>query len=392
MRQVLIMLALATAASGRLIPAQTQQFSTHLQEYGWQPAKLRMSSGEREIAATRHLDFDSAGKLYVGFAVEGKNKLLKPGEANNIFRVLTIDQESGEVKQTLDFATQSKERVGVNVSASDALLITANDKVQIVSKDGSSRMVFDIPVPAGNHILVIRESASRKTLLLSINDLNTHYFLQSDTLSLITKCYTPPPPLPTRDHPGVNFSNKHEPGTFSDNIQIRLAHTTQLGPPYELVKGPLCGEAEDLWSLGTNVIEPILLDDSTVLELGTSKLDVNTSVFDVRKTNGELVWAEELPKHFLADTLTLGPARTADGSRFAVEIVELRGGSQEFDISPKTVSMGVWIYDARTGKQVGSIKYPKLGPYEFALSPDGSRVAILSVDGGIVEVWKLPGS
>jgi len=390
MRRVLITLALATIASGCPASGQTLQFSVHLQQYGWQPAKLKITNGEREIAETRHIGFDSAGRLYVGFAIEGETKLLKQGEANNIFRVLAIDQESGAVKRKLDFATQSKEWVGVNVSANNALLVTANNKVQLIGEDGSPKTAFDIPMPAGNHRLSIRESATGKTLLVTIGDLSTHYFLRSDTLFPITHCYTPPEQ--SRDDPEAFSRNMAEPGTFSDSIQMRLDGTTRLGPPYELVKAPLCGKAQDLWSQGAAYITPVLLDDSTVLELGTSKLDVDTSVFELRKTNGELAWREELPKHFLADSFSWDSVGTTHGSRFAVEIVELRGGSQRFDISPRTISMGVWIYDVRTGKLVGSIKYPKLGRCEFSLSPNGERIAILSTDGGTLEVWKLSSS
>lgn len=379
MRLLLTTFILTITALGCLSSAQTMQFSIKLDKYGWQPDQLKITNGEREIGETRRVAFDSTGKLYVGFAIGGDNRLLKPGEANNTFRVLTIDSASGAVKRKLDFATQSKEWVGLNVSASDDLVVTANNKVQLVGEDGSPKATFDIPMPKGNHLLFVRQSASGKTLLITLLDLNAYYFLREDTLSLITHCYVPPE------------RNRDEPGTFSDNIQLRFVGTQVPGSPYEMVKAPLCGEGQDLWSLGTSIVHPHLLNDSTVLELKTATSDADKPVFEVLKINGELVWKRELPKHFAAPTL-LPICTTRDWHRFAVTVMELRGGSRTFDISPRAVSMGVWIYDARTGKQIGSIKYPTLGRYEFALSPDGSKLAILSNNGGTMQLWSLPGN
>lgn len=81
---------------------------------------------------------------------------------------------------------------------------------------------------------------------------------------------------------------------------------------------------------------------------------------------------------------------TRDGGRFAEEDFELRGGSRALDISSKTKSMWVRVFQSQTGKQLGAVPIAEPGIREFALSPEGHMVATLSLDGGTLEVWRIP--
>lgn len=45
-----------------------------------------------------------------------------------------------------------------------------------------------------------------------------------------------------------------------------------------------------LWGCGMKVVEPLLLNDSTVLEIGGSSEYDSASTLDVRKMSGEILW------------------------------------------------------------------------------------------------------
>lgn len=367
------------------VSAQTLQYTVNLQKYGCPLKTFKPFTWESELPAeTQHIAFDGAGKVYVGCAIQGEAKLLKKGEGSNIFHVLTIEPESGAVSRQLDFATQSKARTGVNLSENDALLVTANSKVQLVGEDGSIKASFDIPIDNDkDFLLYLVESTSDKTLLVLIDGLSgdSSFFLHADTLSPIAHCNIP-----------INKDGRYRewPGTFSDNVKM-FQHGGKyikggLIPPLKMEIGPLCGEAEDLWTLSTDIRE-FLLDVSTVLLIGEPKPKLlDASTIEIRKIHGGIVWSQNFPKHFGAQRYA---GATRDGSRFAVEVEEARGGHPELDIGSKTISRWVWFFDARTGKRLGAIQVPTGRQSEYALSPNGDRFAILSPDGATLQVWKL---
>jgi hypothetical protein len=330
--------------------------------------------GEHEGASTRHIAIDNLGRVIVGFSLKGEPKLLSQGVAGNLFRVLTINQVKPIVERTFNFPTRSLKRVGVNLSSDDNLLVTANDKVQLIDENGGVKSEFDIPA-SGNNILNIlweRESPTRKTMLIQ-PDMGTYYFLNSSSLSLIVQCK----PIDARDHPEA----------FSDLQQMRVIDISYAPPSHALLSGPLCGAWSQSWNLGDRLFTPIMLDNSTILEVG-NRTDSNTTIW-VQKINGQIIWSDTLPDHYYHEWVPETMSIARDGSRFTVVVLEKRGGSTLFDISPKLASASIYIYDAKTGKVVGKISIKDRGIFnrEYSLSPKGDKLAILC--DGIIEVWKL---
>jgi hypothetical protein len=382
MRYQWVLLIFAVSTIGCCVSAQTLLYTVNLREQGCPVVEHKSFTRESELGVrTDHIGFDRTRNVYAGCAIQGDAKLLKPGEANNTFRVLKIDAESGQVIRKVDFPTQSKERTGINISANDSLLVTANDKVQLLGDDGSVKAAFDIPIDEKNEFLIgVRESPSGKTLLVMIDGASGYspYFFHTDTLSLVTQCQI-----------HVGRYGQDYPSTFADNVQMAHYQNNSVpGGPFprdRLVIGPLCGQTEDLWDVSPDVW-PVLLDDSTVLEEGKSKEDTfYTSFYEARKVTGETLWSEDFPKHFLAGVTGIA----ADGRRFAVRVEQLRGGHPSLDIGAKTVGAWIWIFDAKTGKRLGSIPISTNGNLRYALGPNGDRVAVLSADGSTLEVWKF---
>jgi hypothetical protein len=386
MTRIFLLFLLAAISFGGSASGQTKLFSVRLQDYGYAPIVHPKPGGEGDVAMTNHLAIGSDGRVYVGFSMEGGPRLLKQGETNNTFRVLTIGPENGAVGRTLDFPTTSIVRVGIELTASDALLVAANEKVMLLGNDGSPKATFDVPAlhePGWPAQLKIRESPSGRTLLISTNERNL-YFLSSETLSPIAQCRLP--------------SKQDWPDTFSDKMKINMFQDERYFPPTdELRDGPYCGLTALLRPIGSQMVTPFFLDDSTLLGVGEepwfSGQPVNGSPLWAVKSDGTPLWSMPLPKHFtFEDNPVVSVAR--DGSRFALWVQQFTGGVTHFHSSFQTdvkiLDASLVVYDARTGKQVSSINPNPIahtGLLEFALSPHGDILATLQ--GGILQVWKL---
>jgi hypothetical protein len=71
------------------------------------------------------------------------------------------------------------------------------------------------------------------------------------------------------------------------------------------------------------------------------------------------------------------------GDRIALDLITMRGGNETLDISGHITARRVVVYDIETGKELASVPVTPLHRYpafEFNLSPDGHRLAILDDD------------
>jgi len=131
------------------------------------------------------------------------------------------------------------------------------------------------------------------------------------------------------------------------------------------------------------------LNDDTLLALG---VDVKASRGGVKVvgSDGRVRFWHELPKHDMP--LHHGAAWvTADerGDRFAFVVDTWHGGSRFFDISGKLVASRILVY-TDNGQELASVPVNATTSYRefnFSLSPDGLRLAIL--DKGVVTIVDL---
>jgi hypothetical protein len=361
MRRIVYLGALAILIGHGQVLGQVLQTSLSLHEYGWKPA-VRVPVKETEFVDARRIGFDTAGQIYVGFSITGQPKLIKRGDTNNVFRVLKFGSDAKTLLQTKDFETQSERRVGINLSSGDDLIVTADEKIHLIDRQGSPKTLFEIQKPERHYGWSIRESASGKTLLVQVPGVrsDSRLFLRTDTLTLVARC------------DGQDYVQ-----TFSDSMEMKLvAH-----PSSGLVYRSICDGSDHFLPLSRSST-PVLIDNSSLLEIERAD---DQSILRLQKLDGATLWTQTLPIHFFAVQY---PVRTTrDGGRFAIEITEERGGNRTLDISSHTVSMAVVVFDARSGNQLYSVKVRKTGLDEFALSPLGDRLAILY--GGTLEIWKL---
>jgi hypothetical protein len=310
------------------------------------------------------MGFNSHGVLYVSFAIQGVANLVLPGQGNNIYRVLATDPQKGTVLRTLDFPTQSKHRVALNINATDQLLITANDEIKLVAGDGSVRNNRKFPLTERlTTAWQIAQSPSGKMLMASEDSQTSFTFLSTDDLSVIAQC---------APHP-----DSERPFTYTDTFEVNPGGGSPLRSLYS---GPLCGETERIENLGSASVTPILLADGRLLEFRRDSLML-------RRNDGHAAWNIMLPDHHALYPLENKISLARNSRRFAVLALETKGGNESLDITSKITSMAIEIYDVQTGTIAKSVPLKKGGCDEFVLSQDGGELAIQY--GSTVEVWNL---
>lgn len=361
--------------------SQTLDYKLDLRSYGY-VAILHPKAGlESDIADTRHIAIDGSGKAYVGFSMETAPVLLRHGDTSNIFRVLTISLKNRAVDDQRDFATASTRRVGVNVTASDKLLVTANDAVQLLDTDKMVRRTFAIPPKdaRGSSGWSIQLSPSGRTLMVKTT-VHHVYILEADSLEPRKDCQV--------------FLGRNLADSFSDTMKIKMGgyHASQSGGrEYDLQAGALCENSERLKTYADVSPQPFFLDNATLINVGSaptiSQLNLSGATLWVEELYGAELWRATLPAHMVFGTSHVAVARS--GNRFAAFVTEVHGGSDFFDTNWTVTSRRVVVYDTGLKRQIGEVALPKPwnGEPEVALSPEGDRVAI--VKDGVLEVWKL---
>ena len=114
----------------------------------------------------------------------------------------------------------------------------------------------------------------------------------------------------------------------------------------------------------------------------------------VAKVDGSVLLLSNLPKDISCEKSL--PATSIDGSRFAImENKELKA-DEFFDMGPFWTEDKIVVYDISDRRAVFAVKVNGTGQWawssthsnEFALSPDGDRLAVVS--DGILRIYKLP--
>lgn len=123
-----------------------------------------------------------------------------------------------------------------------------------------------------------------------------------------------------------------------------------------------------------------VLNDETLLKIGPSLLKLVVA-------DGRLKFYLQMPKH---DYINYFELATDDAlNRFAFEVYTVRGEHPNLDMGGHVVARRVLVLD-ETGRTVASIPVDTQyhTDFEFTMSPDGHRVAIL--EEGVVRIVDLP--
>lgn len=127
---------------------------------------------------------------------------------------------------------------------------------------------------------------------------------------------------------------------------------------------------------------------NNVMFNGLVSLGIGGFAMSLGQTDGKLVFERELPEK----QSVWGIATSTGQRRFAIAINRGRGGSDLLDIGPHISLYRVFVYDLLHRRWIFALDAKKegiKGISGLALSPDGSRLALINQD-GILETFRLP--
>jgi hypothetical protein len=362
MRRWAIALAIFWAACGGQAlsapdEAVVRRTEIDLRKYGWvapPPIRPKESAG-----ATRWdlLAFDHKGRVILGFPTVAGSGLVTRERPALDFHVLRLDNTGRDDLSQL-VPTNNWRLHNIFVTSSDQIVVRANDKLQLLvsssHEDSGVRGDWKVVSDCGRGCDIF-QSASRRTLLAlpDWRDRSKVVVLRSDSRSPI-QC--------NMQRLAVQ--------SISDNFAF------YLGKPWHLI------ETKGLfrWSLcsldkGGTVVESELRGRVTALSEGA--LVVNASdYFAVIDAEAHTRFARKLQKREVTG-IEVRPDET--GNRFALAITKYKGAVAALDIGGHPGARRVVVYDSETGEEKASLNVDPITRYQFdfALSPDGHRVAVL---------------
>jgi hypothetical protein len=358
--------------------AQTRQAANiiqfKLENYGWQllPKQQR---GEWGGMRSQLVSIDHRGRVLVGFTARENQTLATREHPGLSFHILRFTPE-GKVDLSLVLPANNLFTNGFYLGPNDQLFARANDTLQWMSEeDGTRNEGADwrplVPCPRNCHI---SQSPSRRTLIVSMYEPDyahgTHTMLDASSS----------PPRVVQDcHSGGVITDKFS-FQSSDNIWTDVRRAPICDPEHgaELpldMRGGMVGT----------------LNDEALLLLGTGK---ERRGVELVAPDGQVKFRKEMPKH---DVVTQEVRSDERGDRFAFTVQTWRGGSSFLDIGGKVVAFRVVVY-SETGQQLAAVSVnPQLAnvslnphyyrQFDFSMSPDGHRLAIL--DEGVVTVANI---
>jgi hypothetical protein len=343
-----------------------------LEDYGWQPLP-KEQLGEWVGERSQLVSIDHQGRVLVGFATRENHSLASREHPGLSFHILRFTSE-GKVDLSLVLPTNNLFTNGFYLGPSDQIFARANDAFQWMPEEDGTRKEDPTwqllgPCPRNCHI---SQSSSRRTLTVSGNlkeMADRDYGNGTRTNTLLDASSFPPRLVQNCSHSGGTITDKFS-YQSSDNIGT------------DVRRWPLC-DLEHGTELPLHMRGGLVsaLSDEALLLLGTGK---DRRGIDLVRPNGQTRFHHEMQKH---DVVTDEVRSDERGDRFAFTVRTWRGGASALDIGGKVVAFRVVVY-SEAGQELAAVSLnPHLAnvspnPYyyrrfDFSMSPDGHRLAIL---------------
>jgi hypothetical protein len=362
-----------TSACPALAQTRTGNVSRFkLENYGWQHLPV---THEWVGTSSRLVSIDHQGRVLVAFTTRENRGLSSREHPGLSFHILRFTSE-GKVDLSLVLPTSNWFNNGLYLGLDDRIYARVDNALQFFAEQhdaNSDTGVWKTLVPCSMGCKIM-QSPSRRTLILrDSKERDHHTYIVLDTSSgappVVKDCTS-------SDSDGQAITDRF---TYHSTDGIRT----------DARRWPLCDqkhETELPLDMRNGAIHP--LSDEALLLLGTpaSKKDDPQGGVDLVAPDGQLKFHQEMPKHDLVDSYWM----TSDerGDRFAFSIQTWRGGSVFLDISGKMAARRVVVY-TETGQELATVP---VNPgyhrgFDFSLSPDGHRLAIL--DEGVLTVVEI---
>jgi hypothetical protein len=360
MKRILLSVASIVLFLATHVIAQ-QSDALKLEAYGWQPPDRLDHSGPL-------IAIDHKGRIVVGFTGRQRAGLVTRDAPSLDFHILRFTPD-GKIDLSLALPTKAEGLTGIYLSNTDEIIARANESLQLLqANDSSAEGHAWKRLAECKQQCFIEESVTRRTLHL--------YTPGSDPPSTLIRVSHDPSKEPCGKTEKLIESTDDQIQNYPQTITDAFAYFALDGEAY---RWPLC-RYEDRVELSMRI-------DARWIALSDALFLLNTSTTRKGHTDWKIkVIASDGRVKFqptLADgewALDRPPIRSSErGDRVAVDIITTRGGIPTLDIGSHATARRIAVYDIEAGREVASVPISVNYKYqfEFDLSPDGHRLAIL---------------
>jgi hypothetical protein len=355
----------------------------HLEKFGWQPVPKPQRGSESPGSRSKLISIDHNGRVLVGFTTRENYTLATREQPGLSFHILRFTPE-GKDDVSLVLPTKTYFTNGFYLGQNDQIIARANDALQVMSEGGDARergAAWRSLMPCSMNCW-ISQSPSQRTIIVSESK---DSFGRSSVWHTNDSTYTI---LDTSSEIHI-LRTCTKMAFYGEKITDRFAYWFGTeGSEHFARRFPICDvdHPEEL-SLGQVGITFPLSDDA-FLSLGSEFKDLR-GVVELLGSDGHVKFRRELPKRD-SPSYSVGAWATSDerGDHFAFIVETWRGGSRFFDVSGKRVARRIVVYN-EAGQELASVPVSATyhRDFDFSLSPDGHRLAIL--DEGVLTVVDL---
>lgn len=348
-----------------------------LEGYGWQPLPQRQPGqhGEHPGTPSHLISIDHDNRVLVGFSARENYNLASREHPGLSFHILRFTPE-GKLDLSVVLPTKDYFTNGLYLGANDQILARANDILQvslaaikIADEDVAWRPLA--PCPSDCYVGF---SFSRRTIILRTSEKPFNF--DNLTYTVLDTSSSSPSVVETCSRMAF----------YAEKVTDKFAYWPNYGrDDNRTVRFPFCdvNSFQELpWTDGGGFFplndDAFLLLSSDKDRRGVVKLVGRDGQVRFRRT---MSGKDDVPQYYVGFWATSDEC----GDRFAFTVDTWRGGSPFFDISGKLVARRIVVYDEK-GRELASVPVSTAyhRDFDFSLSPDGHRLAIL--DEGMVTV------
>ena len=348
-------------------PVPGTAFVLDLRNYGWESPE-----GQQHGVDIPSIVVDHEGRVVLGFTAQARSGLVTRSQPSLDFHMMRFSPD-GKVDLSLSLPTQVKVRNFIYLTDTDQIIARANDSLQLLQEDGGS-----LQKPEWKRLCEqcgVSQSPARRTLVLHLKNADPP----------LTILRFSPKPASRPCGKTARFVESHE-----DRIQN---YTQYITDEFAYFHGwePQSGSFTYRWPLCDyehRVEMPLhvagrwaVLNDDTFVVYPYSKRRKDEEM-EVIASDGHVKFHPAMQEHESAGTIWTPIKSSEHGNLIAVDLLTIRGRSRTLDLSGHVTARRIAVYDIEAGKQIASIPVNPKPRYhfEFDLSPDGHRLAILEDD------------